>query len=104
MMRGIYKERLDTLLEALDAELPWLEKSRPSRGGFYLSVRLPCNAERIAMEMMERGALILPASAFYVDKPDPRVARISVAKLELDAIERFVGILRETLLACRWKY
>lgn len=96
-----YRQRLKALAEELDSRLPEIPRSDPQNGGFYLSVLLPCNARMVAGEMLKMNAIILPAEGFYIADPQKGLARISVAKLRVGDMVRYVEALRLSLERCR---
>lgn len=66
--RGIYKERRDAMLTALDDYLPDLSWTTPS-GGFYVWVTLPENLDSRSMlpRAVKELVAYTPGTAFYAD-------------------------------------
>ncbi|HUG14215.1 MAG TPA: PLP-dependent aminotransferase family protein [Thermomicrobiales bacterium] len=70
--RAFYRERRDTMLAALEREMPdGVSWTRPD-GGFFLWVTLPdgIDAEDVLKASLTRGVGFLPGSCFY---PDARI-------------------------------
>jgi DNA-binding transcriptional MocR family regulator len=76
--RGVYRERRDAMLAALQRYLPNLEWNVPD-GGFYIWVRLP--AELHSKQMLPRAVRELvaytPGTGFYADGQGGREMRLS---------------------------
>jgi 2-aminoadipate transaminase len=75
--RGVYKERKDAALSAMQEYLPNLETTRPD-GGFYLWVTLPEGIDSKAMLPLAVKALVAytPGTAFYGDGTGQRYLRV----------------------------
>ena len=106
--RGIYRERCETMLTALDEHLPQLSWTTPA-GGFFLWVQLPETLD--SKQMLPRATKELvaytPGTGFYADGrgqhemrlsfclPTPDRIRLGIRRLanvingELDLIETF---------------
>ncbi len=78
MFRGVYRERRDAMLLALDDYLPDLSWTTPT-GGFYVWVTLPDNLD--AKSMLPRAVKELvaytPGTAFYADGSGRNRIRLS---------------------------
>lgn len=108
--RDVYRERRDTMLEALSEHLPELKWNVP-KGGFYIWVELPENLDSKAMLPRAVTELVAytPGTAFFGDGggrqnmrlsfcyPTPENIRIGIRRLstvingELDLLETFAG-------------
>ncbi len=66
--RGVYRERRDAMLQALDDYLPDLSWTSPS-GGFYVWVTLPENVDSKSMlpRAVKELVAYTPGTAFYAD-------------------------------------
>lgn len=75
--RGVYKERKDAALSAMQEYLPNLETTRPD-GGFYLWVTLPEGIDSKAMLPLAVKELVAytPGTAFYGDGTGQRYLRV----------------------------
>ena len=75
--RGVYRERRDAALEAMDEYLPSLETTKPA-GGFYLWVTLPEGIDSKAMLPLAVKELVAytPGTAFYGDGTGQNKLRI----------------------------
>jgi 2-aminoadipate transaminase len=76
MVRKVYKERRDTMLDALDEHFPSEASTRPPEGGLFLWVTLPEPIDTKAMlaRALEAGAAYVPGTAFYPRKRDGRTS------------------------------
>ena len=108
--RGVYKERRDAMLEALEEHLPDLSWNVPS-GGFYIWCSLPENLDSKAMLPRAVTELVAytPGTAFFADGggrqnirlsfcyPTPENIKIGIRRLatvirgELDLLADFAG-------------
>lgn len=75
--RGVYRERRDAALDAMDEYLPGLETTKPD-GGFYLWVTLPEGIDSKAMLPLAVKELVAytPGTAFYGDGTGQNKLRI----------------------------
>jgi DNA-binding transcriptional MocR family regulator len=108
--RGVYRERRDAMLEALDEHLPELTWNVP-HGGFYIWVGLPEQLDSKAMLPRAVTELVAytPGTAFFADGggrqnlrlsfsyPTPESIKIGIRRLatviqgETDLLETFAG-------------
>ncbi|MFP7761807.1 PLP-dependent aminotransferase family protein [Marisediminicola sp. LYQ134] len=108
IFRGVYRERRDAMLSALDEHLPELARTTPN-GGFYVWLSLPSQLDSKAMLPRAVTELVAytPGTAFYADGggrdsmrlsfcyPTPETIRVGVRRLatvingELDLLETF---------------
>ena len=108
--RGVYKERRDAMLEALEEHLPDLKWNVPN-GGFYIWCSLPDNLDSKAMLPRAVTELVAytPGTAFFADGggrqnlrlsfcyPTPENIKIGIRRLatvirgELDLLADFAG-------------
>lgn len=108
--RGVYRERKNALLSALDEYLPELTWTNPN-GGFYVWVTLPDRLDSKAMlpRAVKELVAYTPGTAFFADGdgrqnmrlsfcyPTPEHIRIGIRRLatvirdELDLLDTFAG-------------
>jgi DNA-binding transcriptional MocR family regulator len=76
--RGVYRERRDAMLTALDDYLPDLSWTNPS-GGFYVWVTLPDNLDSKSMlpRAVKELVAYTPGTAFYADGSGRNKIRLS---------------------------
>jgi DNA-binding transcriptional MocR family regulator len=76
--RGVYRERRDAMLTALDDYLPDLSWTNPS-GGFYVWVTLPENLDSKSMlpRAVKELVAYTPGTAFYADGSGRNKIRLS---------------------------
>ncbi|CAB4946062.1 unannotated protein [freshwater metagenome] len=91
--RGVYRERRDAALSAMEEHLPQLETTRPD-GGFYLWVTLPDGLDSKAMLPLAVKELVAytPGTAFYGDGTGQNKLRICYSYPTPDRIN--LGIKR----------
>jgi len=108
--RGVYRERKETMLSALQEHLPELSWTNPN-GGFYVWLTLPETLDSKAMlpRAVKELVAYTPGTAFYADGngrqnirlsfcyPTPEQIRVGIRRLanviggELDLLETFAG-------------
>jgi DNA-binding transcriptional MocR family regulator len=72
LVRKVYRERRDAMLDALTASFPPEVQTRPPEGGLFLWVTLPDPLDTKAMlaRCLEEGAAYVPGTAFFPRKAD----------------------------------
>jgi 2-aminoadipate transaminase len=72
----VYKERRDTMLDALDAHFPPEATTRVPEGGLFLWVTLPEPIDTKAMQArcIDEGVAYVSGTAFYPRKRDGRTS------------------------------
>lgn len=72
IVRKVYRERRDTMADALDAYFPREATTRLPQGGLFLWVTLPSVLDSKAMlgRALEEGIAYVPGTAFYPRKQD----------------------------------
>lgn len=95
--RGLYRERLDALYNALDEHFTGRATWRKVEGGFSAWVEFPENMDlRAAMEDAKNyGVLYAPGDAFYPDGRGRNCIRLGFSRLEPEKIEEGVKLLSE---------
>jgi DNA-binding transcriptional MocR family regulator len=108
--RGVYRERKETMISALEEYLPELSWTNPN-GGFYVWLTLPDHLDSKAMLPRAVTELVAytPGTAFYADGngrqnmrlsfcyPTPERIRVGIRRLaavingELDLLDTFAG-------------
>ncbi|GAA4189464.1 PLP-dependent aminotransferase family protein [Gryllotalpicola kribbensis] len=108
--RGVYRERKETMLSALQEHLPELSWTNPN-GGFYVWLTLPETLDSKAMlpRAVKELVAYTPGTAFYADGngrhnirlsfcyPTPEQIKVGIRRLanviggELDLLETFAG-------------
>jgi 2-aminoadipate transaminase len=76
VVRKVYKERRDAMLDALDSHFPSDANTRPPEGGLFLWVTLPepMDTKQMLAKSLEAGAAYVPGTAFYPRKRDGRTS------------------------------
>lgn len=104
IVRKVYKERRDTMLDAIDQHFPRDVKVSVPEGGLFLWVTLPGSIDTKAMlaRALEEGVAYVPGTAFYPRKADGRTSmRLnfsypSVAEIE-EGIRRLGVVVTDEL-------
>jgi aspartate aminotransferase len=106
--RALYKERIDTLLHALDG-IPGVSVHRPA-GAFYLMVQLPvADTEAFARFMVQdfsdqgESIVVAPGGGFFTDPERGKHLIRLAAVLEPDKLRRAAELLKLGLQAYRAK-
>jgi len=94
-----YKHRADTMIKAIEAELPpEISFTRPE-GGMFVWLRFPDNMS--SMEIFEkasgRDVVILPGTPFYVNGDGNRTARLNFSNSDDDEIRYGISVLAEVI-------
>jgi 2-aminoadipate transaminase len=78
LLRGVYRERRDALLDALEQHMPEATFTRPD-GGFFTWVRLPGQVDAASMLPRAVAARVayVPGTAFHADGRGSEHARLS---------------------------
>lgn len=98
---AIYRQRRNTMHEALEAEMPNGVKWTRPNGGFFLWLSLPegCDSVDMLPEARAHGVDFLPGTGCYFDGSGRRNIRLSFSFSDDEAIRRGVkilaGIIRE---------
>jgi DNA-binding transcriptional MocR family regulator len=90
IVRKVYRERRDTMADALDAYFPRDAQTRLPEGGLFLWVTLPDVLDTKAMlgRALEEGIAYVPGTAFYPRKSDGLHAlRLNFSYPSVDQIE-----------------
>lgn len=76
IVRKVYKERRDAMLDAIDQHLPRGVQVSMPEGGLFLWVTLPGSIDTKAMlgRALEEGVAYVPGTAFYPRKADGRTS------------------------------
>ncbi len=101
---ALYRERRDTMLAALEREMPQgVSWTRPE-GGMFLWVTLPAGADSpvLLRQAVERGVAFIPGTAFFTDGGGREAMRVNFsystpAQIN-DGIARLAALLREQLV------
>ena len=95
--RGLYRERLDALYDALDRYFAGRARWVKVEGGFSAWVEFPERLDlRAAMEgAKERGVLYAPGDAFYPDGRGRNCIRLGFSRLTPERIQEGMRILTE---------
>jgi 2-aminoadipate transaminase len=90
LVRKVYRERRDAMLDALDSYFPAEARTRVPQGGLFLWVTLPDPVDTKAMlaRALEEGAAYVPGTAFYPRKRDGRTSmRLNFSYPSVEDIE-----------------
>jgi 2-aminoadipate transaminase len=98
-MNKIYRSKVETMLEALEAHMPQGSSWTRPEGGVSLWVTLPkgIDAAELLIHLRERGVIFVPGRYFYFQQPQPNTLRLSFAALDEKEITRGVQLLGDEL-------
>lgn len=86
-----YTERLRLLLDLLEDHMPPNTEWTKPKGGFYVLLRARgVNMVKLLDNALRENIAYVPAQLFYVEKPDPSTARLSISRVDEKHIEEGV--------------
>jgi len=89
-----YTERIKLLLDLLEDYMPSNTEWTKPKGGFYILLRTyGLNMTKLLDHALREGVAYVPAQLFYIEKPDPRTARLSISRVNKEQIEKGIRIL-----------
>lgn len=97
----VYRNRRDTMINALTEEMPASVQWTEPEGGFFVWLTLPEGADALAIqpEAAAHGVDFMPGTVFYADGQGRRNIRLAYSFTDEEAIQRGVkilaGIIRE---------
>jgi 2-aminoadipate transaminase len=94
-MTQVYREKRDTLLEAMVDSFPEEARWNDPKGGLFLWVEMPGHVDTTGMMMdaVRRGVAYVPGSNFFVDTSIRNYIRLNYSFPSLDDIREGIGIL-----------
>ncbi len=101
-MRGVYRHRMEVLLQSLKRMMPdGVRWSQPA-GGFSLLLELPKGYSSVALLLsaIDKGVSFLPAPLFDIDQRYVNCLRISVAWVDENEIKEGIELLADTIEEC----
>ena len=98
-IRGLYKEKADALLKALEREMPTEANWNKPRGGFFLWMRLPdsVDTEKMLKKAIKRGVAYVPGVHFCVDGSGSDALRLCFSKEPPERLDAGAALLAETI-------
>lgn len=97
LYQGLYKEKFEALVTALEAHMPEGTTWNVPTGGFYCWITLPeqLDANALVGTCIERGAVYVPGVAFFTDGQGTNELRMSFCGPDPEQISRGVQIVAE---------
>ncbi len=94
-LRGLYHERRNAMLAALEREMPSGTTWTTPEGGFFIWVRFPAgvNMTQLVPACRERGVEISPGPIFYFDDRGSHEMRLSYSFANVEQINEGISIL-----------
>ncbi|GBF27369.1 HTH-type transcriptional regulatory protein GabR [bacterium MnTg02] len=98
-MQSLYHKRRDTLISAIDSELPGLLTPLRPQGGMQLAGFLPKRRDDTALAEMliKEGVEVDPLSSFFIGRPKQRGFLMGYAAWPEDQIEHAIKTMRVVL-------
>jgi len=98
-MKGIYKERYNIMVEAVEENFPQEVKFKQTGGGLHLWFQLPegYSASELYNRCLKKNVLISPDSLFYAEKSPDRYFRMSFAAVYKHQIKQGVQVIGNVL-------
>lgn len=104
-MRGLYRERRNAMLAALEQYLPDCHWRRPEGGlSFWITLPAMLDERTLYLAAIKEGIGIAPGSAFYVlppSQPHMRLSFSTLAPLQIHEGVKRLGSLIQALTQCR---
>lgn len=97
-LRDLYRPRLQATLEALSAELPGAEWTRPE-GGYFVGVTLPAGvrSSTVLAKAKEAGLVLTDGDGFFVEPPARAFVRIPFCSVSPSQIREGIARLARLL-------
>ncbi len=96
-IREVYAERRETMLEALEAEMPpGIGWTRP-RGGFFVWLSVPERSEVIAARARQEGVMVLPGAPFFAESATGQHVRLAFSYVQPEQIRAGIRTLGHVL-------
>ncbi len=105
--RKAYKERRDTMLDALEKYFPEEASWNRPEGGMAIWVRLPesLNTNQLLLQAVEQGVIFSPGEHFYSSQPRKNMMRLSFTMttpaLIEEAVRRLGGMIKGRLVSVK---
>jgi DNA-binding transcriptional MocR family regulator len=105
MIRGAYKKKRDTMLEAIERYWPQGIRTNRPQGGFHLWCLLPIDlrARTLLREAIQEGVTFVSGEPFYVDGGGQYALRLSFSSQEesniIEGIRRLGTVMKRLLQA-----
>lgn len=99
VIRNCYRERKDTMVEAIEKYLsPEISFSNPE-GGMFLWCRLPNDipATKLVQLTMDAGVVMVPGSVFHLNASDDHCFRLNFSKSEKEEIVKGLAIIGKSI-------
>ena len=99
LIRRVYKEKRDVMLEAIEKYFPKEAKWSKPVGGMFVFAWLPEKIDTVKMleESMKRGVAYVPGSSFYYDYSGRNTMRLNFSYPTKEELEEGIKILGQTI-------
>jgi DNA-binding transcriptional MocR family regulator len=97
MMKNIYKERYDVIVNALKTETPFIRFSEPN-GGIHIWACTDIDSSMLSSAARQKGVSIAPGRIFYLDDRNSNYFRLSYAGVESEEIIKGMELLKDSYL------
>lgn len=91
-LKDIYRPRLEALVSALEAYLPWAQWTKPE-GGFFIGVYLPSKIDTslLRAKAREMGVILSDGRGFFPDRDGGSFLRLPFCALSVEEIREGIG-------------
>lgn len=100
-IRALYKSQLNTMLAALDREMPKTVTWNKPIGGMFLWLTLPksINSQAMLHKAVEQGIAYVPGAAFYANEAEMEhdKLRLSFVTASVEQIDKGIAILAQCI-------
>lgn len=99
LIRKIYRERRDVMLETLEEHMPEGVKWTHPQGGLFLWLTLPecINSRELLTEALKYKVAFVPGSSFYADGSHPNTMRLNFSYSNPELINDGIGRLAKAI-------
>jgi 2-aminoadipate transaminase len=99
VFRRIYRERRDTMLDALQKHFPPDSTWTRPQGGMFIFVTLPkhISSRNLLARALERNVAFVPGEAFHLDGTGQNTMRLNFTKTSVEDILEGIGRLAELM-------
>ncbi|MDP4091914.1 MAG: PLP-dependent aminotransferase family protein [Bacillota bacterium] len=98
-IKDVYRERRDTVIEAMEREFPRSVRFTRPNGGLFTWAELPegLNARKLLEISLERKVAFVPGASFYACRPKDNTMRINYSNMPEDRIREGIKRLGEAI-------
>ncbi|MCG0276406.1 MAG: PLP-dependent aminotransferase family protein [Thermosediminibacteraceae bacterium] len=98
-MRGLFRERWNLMIRALNKHMPQEVSWTEPQGGLFFWVTLPsgCYSTNLYSKAIKKGILLTPGDFFYPDRRPSPGFRLSIAQIPPEKLEEGLKLLSQAI-------